>query len=62
MVLPFGLTAGKPTISDGPDYRGDVTRQAIFEYVEVWYNRKRRHSTLGFRSPEEYESSLPIAA
>jgi transposase InsO family protein len=40
----------------------DAVRQAIFEYIEVWYNRKRRHSTLGFRSPEEYESSLPIAA
>lgn len=31
-------------------------RQAIFEYIEVWYNRQRRHSALGYLSPEQYES------
>jgi len=30
-------------------------RQAAFEYIEVDYNRKRRHSTLGYLSPEQYE-------
>ncbi len=29
--------------------------QSIFEYIEVFYNRKRRHSTLGYQSPEKYE-------
>ncbi len=29
--------------------------QAIFEYIEVFYNRIRLHSTLGYRSPVEYE-------
>lgn len=29
--------------------------QSIFEYIEVFYNRKRRHSTLGYQSPERYE-------
>ena len=28
---------------------------AIFEFIEVWYNRRRRHSTLSYRSPLEYE-------
>ena len=28
---------------------------AIFHYIEVFYNRKRRHSTLGYLSPAEYE-------
>ena len=37
-------------------------RAAIFEYIEVWYNRKRLHSTLDYVSPEQYESSLPRAA
>ena len=30
-------------------------RQLIFEYIEVWYNRYRRHSALGYLSPEQYE-------
>jgi putative transposase len=28
---------------------------AIFEYIEVYYNRKRRHSSLGYMSPVHYE-------
>ena len=30
-------------------------RASIFEYIEVFYNRVRRHSSLGYRSPVEYE-------
>jgi transposase InsO family protein len=33
----------------------DQARAAIFEYLEVFYNRVRRHSSLGFLSPVEYE-------
>jgi putative transposase len=33
-------------------------RQSIFEYIEVFYNRQRRHSTLGYQSPVEFEASL----
>jgi len=29
---------------------------AIFEFIEVWYNRQRRHSTLGYATPLEYEA------
>ncbi len=31
-------------------------KQDIFEYIEVWYNRKRMHSTLGYMSPHEFEN------
>ena len=30
-------------------------RSAIFEYIEVFYNRQRIHSSLGYLSPEQYE-------
>jgi putative transposase len=30
-------------------------RTAVFEYIEGWYNPRRRHSTLGYLSPAEYE-------
>ncbi len=33
-------------------------RQAIFEYVECFYNRVRRHSTLGYVSPAVYEQVM----
>jgi putative transposase len=32
-------------------------RAAIFEYIEVFYNRQRRHSSLGYVAPAEYEQS-----
>ena len=40
--------------------REDATRD-IFEYIEVFYNRQRRHSTLGYHSPVEYEARTLIA-
>lgn len=33
---------------------------SIFEYVEVFYNRQRLHSTLGYYSPVEYEKLWDI--
>ena len=33
----------------------EEARQDIFEWIEVFYNRDRRHSTLGYRSPAEFE-------
>lgn len=33
----------------------DEARRSIFEYIEVFYNRQRRHSTLGYKSPVEFE-------
>jgi len=35
---------------------------AIFEYVEGWYNRRRRHSTLAYLSPTEYERAHAAGA
>ena len=37
-------------------------RAAIFEYIEVWYNRQRIHSALGYQSPIEYERAALRAA
>ncbi|HNP58806.1 MAG: integrase core domain-containing protein [Candidatus Nanopelagicales bacterium] len=35
---------------------------AIFEWIEGWYNPRRRHSTLGDLSPHEYEALHTAAA
>jgi transposase InsO family protein len=36
-------------------------RLDIFEYIEAFYNRYRRHSALGYKSPAHYET-LPLVA
>lgn len=33
----------------------EEAKRAIFEWIETWYNRQRRHSSLEYMSPEEYE-------
>lgn len=36
-------------------------RIAIFQFIEGWYNPHRRHSGLGYRSPIEFERTVPTA-
>lgn len=36
----------------------DELMTAIFSFIEIHYNRKRRHSTLGYQSPVDYERSM----
>ncbi len=33
----------------------EQAKTAIFEYIEIWYNRKRLHSFLGYKTPYEVE-------
>jgi transposase InsO family protein len=41
------------------DYRThEQAKASLFYYIEVFYNRKRRHSGLGYISPHDYEQSL----
>ncbi len=45
--------------------RWDTRRQlalAVFEWIEAWYNPRRRHSSIGNLSPIDYESSFAAAA
>ncbi len=39
----------------------EEARQDIFEYLEVFYNRQRRHSTLGYQSPADFEARVAVA-
>jgi len=39
----------------------DEARSAVFEYIEVFYNRQRRHQSLNYVSPADYEQSMAVA-
>jgi putative transposase len=36
----------------------DEARRALSSYINVWYNHQRRHASLGYRSPVQYERYL----
>ena len=36
----------------------DQARTAIFEWIEVFYNRTRLHSALGYKSPVDFENQI----
>ncbi|WP_370345565.1 IS3 family transposase [Catenulispora sp. MAP5-51] len=48
------------------DRQAWATRQelanAIFEYIEAWYNPYRRHSTIGMLSPAKFEQAYALTA
>jgi putative transposase len=49
----------KRELTHHESYAGhDEARRSLFEYIEVFYNRRRRHSTLGYPSPAEFEEHL----
>ena len=35
----------------------EEARQSLFEYIEVFYNRVRRHSAIGYQSPTGFEEA-----
>lgn len=37
-------------------------KAAIFEFIEVWYNRQRLHSSLGYLTPQDYEAKQQLTA
>ncbi len=51
----FFATLKKELIHHEEYQTREEARQSIFEYIEVFYNRVRRHSALGYVSPDEFE-------
>jgi transposase InsO family protein len=51
----FFASLKKELVHDADFATRAEARAAIFEYIEVFYNNQRRHSSLGYVSPAEYE-------
>jgi putative transposase len=53
-VMEAFFSSVKYELRDRFDSGGDAKRE-LFEYIEVFYNQRRRHSTIGYLSPAAYE-------
>lgn len=53
----FYATLKRELIREGKYATRDEAKKAIFEWIEVFYNRQRLHSSLGYRSPADYEAA-----
>ncbi|MFJ8013775.1 integrase core domain-containing protein [Streptomyces sp. NPDC096339] len=53
----FFATLKNELVSQRRWHSRSVARSAIFDYIEGWYNNRRLHSSLGYRSPAEYETT-----
>ena len=61
VVESFFATLTKELLVDGVFATRSEASAAVFEFIEIWYNRQRRHSTLGYLTPVEYEKQLQKA-
>ena len=53
VMASFFATVKKEEADRIPSYRD--AKMALFDYIEVFYNQRRRHSTLGRISPAAFE-------
>jgi putative transposase len=51
----FFATLKKELVRDSDWKTREEARSAVFEWIEVWYNRQRRHSAIGYLPPVDYE-------
>ena len=53
----FFATLKTEEVQDRPYETRSQARRCVFDYLEVFYNRQRRHSSLGFQSPAAFEAA-----
>ena len=54
----FWATLKSELIGDHVFASHTEAKAALFDYIEVFYNRRRLHSALGYQSPVDYENNL----
>jgi putative transposase len=58
VVESFFATLTKELLHDDAFTTRATAHRAIAEFIEIWYNRQRRHSSLGYRTPADFEAHL----
>ncbi len=58
VVESFFATLKKEKVHRERYLTRELAKASLFYYIEVFYNRRRRHSALGYLSPNDYEQSL----
>jgi len=58
VVESFFATLTKELLIDTEFETRTAASRALFEFIEIWYNRQRRHSSLGYRTPVQYEEQV----
>ncbi|GCF11205.1 transposase [Dictyobacter arantiisoli] len=58
MIESFWATLKKECARDVIFPSRNEAKTAVFEHIEIYYNRKRRHSSLGYLSPNHYEKRM----
>ena len=57
VIESFWATLKRELVYSGKRFATrEEARTAIFEFIEIYYNRERLHSSLGYQTPEVYES------
>jgi transposase InsO family protein len=62
VVESFFSTLKSELVEDAVWATREDARLALFEWIEVWYNRQRRHSSLGYTSPMQFEQAMQMQA
>lgn len=58
VVESFFATLTKELLVEGLFESRAIANRELFQFIEIWYNRQRRHSSLGYRSPIQFEEEL----
>jgi transposase InsO family protein len=58
VVESFFSTLKRELVEEAAWATREEARLALFEWIEVWYNRQRRHSALGYLSPMQFAQAM----
>ena len=58
MSESFFATLEHELLADADFHTRREAHHAVAEFIDTWYNGERRHSTLGYVSPVQYEAQL----